>query len=206
MDVKPYPKGEPTKETKALFKLGVLRKYPDQVERTDLVTDEGVDIVLRLKGVTPSVFKKIENELLLAAYAEGERYSEGAYKFAKFVVELDLNAKGRTAGVSSTREYTAAKNPDTDTMVFGTGVNLPEGVKSPFLLGKAEEIIAILESESPGPHLKRKTPFKVVQLVVSIRAGQSAHRRALLEQAKENLKEKMAEVAEAERRHRAQED
>jgi len=206
MDIRPYPKGEPTKESKSLFKMGVLRKYPDQVERNDLVTDEGVDIVFRLKGVTPSIFKKIENELLLAAFAEGERYKEEAYKHAKFIIEMDLNAKGRTAGVSTTREYTAAKNPDVDTMVFGTGVSLPEGVKSPFLLGKAEEIIALLESVSPGPYLKRKTPYKVVQMIISIRSGKLAHRKALLEKAKENLKEKMEEVEAAEKQKRAESD
>lgn len=194
MDIKPYPKGEPTKQARSLFKKGILRKYPEQVGREDLLTDEGVDIVYYLKGVTPSVFQNVVDELLLAAYAEGERYKDAAYKFAKFTIEMDLNSKGRTAGISTVREYIAAKNPETETMVWGTGVDLPEGFKNPFLVGKSEEIINILKDDSPGPYLKRKNPYKVTSMTISIRAGKSAHIKALVKKMREDTAERIAEL------------
>ncbi len=169
MEIKPYPGEQPIKLARSLFKLGVLVKYPVQKKRDDLTTFRGVDIHYYFRGMTPSTFKELVDMLLLAAYEEASRYSEAPWKFAKFTVDLNLNAKGRTEGVSETREYIAAKHPDAETMVWGKGIDLPEGVPSPFLVDKAEQILDILESESPGPYLQRKNPFKVRSMTISIR-------------------------------------
>ena len=189
MDIKPYPKGEPTKQARNLFKMGVLKKYPTQKKRDDLKTTNGVDIIYDLKGVTPAVFKQIVDALLMAAYAEGERYKENAYKYAKFTVEMDLNIKGKKAGISTTRDYTSAKNQDTDTMIWGRDIDLPEGFKRPFLTDKAEEIIALLDSDSPGPYLDRRHPYKVTNLTICVREKVSIADREDIKQMQKDAEE-----------------
>jgi hypothetical protein len=189
MDIKPYPKEEPTKQARNLFKMGVLKKYPEQKKRDDLKTTEGVDIVYSLKGVTPAVFKQIVDALLMAAYAEGERYKKNTYKYAKFTVELELNLKGKKSGISTTRDYIAAKNSDTDTMIWGRDIDLPEGLKRPFLTDKAEEIIALLESDSPGPYLDRRHPYKVTTLTICVREKVSVMDREDIAQMRKDARE-----------------
>jgi len=189
MDVKPYPKGEPTKQARNLFKVGVLKKYPEQKKRDDFKTTEGVDITYSLKGVTPAVFKQILDALLMAAHAEGERYKDNTYKYAKFTVEMELNLKGKKAGISTTREYVAAKNSDTDTMIWGKDIDLPEGMKRPFLSDKAEEIIDLLESDSPGLYLDRRHPYKVTTLTICIREKVSVMEREDIKQMQKDAQE-----------------
>jgi len=189
MDIKPYPDGEPLPVARQLYKRGVLSRYPVQVKRDDLQTDKGVDIVYHLRGVTPAVFEEISDVLLVAAFEEADRYADQKYKFAKFTVDLNLNAKGRTAGVSTTRDYIAAKNPDAETMVWGPGYALPEGVPSQFLVDKAKDVIDIPHSDSPGPYLRRKTPYKVRALTIGIREGWTIHRRELVEKMRTDLTE-----------------
>jgi hypothetical protein len=189
MDIKPYPKGEPTKQARNLFKMGVLKKYPIQKKRDDLKTTEGVDIIYDLKGVTPAVFKQIVDALLMAVQAEGERYKTNAYKYAKFTLELDLNIKGKKAGISTTRDYTSAKNSDTDTMIWGKDIDLPEGMKRPYLSDKAEEIIALLDSDSPGPYLDRRHPYKVTLLTICVREKVSVMEREDIKQMQRDAEE-----------------
>jgi hypothetical protein len=190
MDIKPYPNGEFLPITRQLYKMGVLRKYPTQIKRDDLVTDKGVDIVYYLKGLTPAVFKEMSASILMAAYQEAHRYeTEAKYKFAKITVDLNLSSKGTSKGISETRDYIAAKNPDSETMVWGTGISLPEGESNPFLISKVEAIIGLLESESPGPYLKRKTPYQVRTLVICLREGWRESRKNLIDKISGDLNE-----------------
>jgi len=195
MDIRPYIKGKYPKQTVELFRLGLLRVYPEQVKRSDLLTDSGVDIVYKFKNVTPAKFEKYVNEILMSAYAEAERYSDERYKFGRFLIEMNPNAKGKTKELPATREYTAGKNPDTDTMIWGTSVEVPEGASKPFLSSKAEEIIGILNSTSPGPYLNKKLPYKVLQMTISIRSGHREDFEARSKVLEKTYRPRMKELA-----------
>ena len=208
MEIRKYPKGIPPTGTQNLYKKGLLKRFPEQEERTDLVTDGGIDIVFHFKGVTSAVFPRVVDEILQMAYQEAERYSDEPYKHAKFTIEMDLNAKGRNSGMASMRDYIASKNSDSNTMIWGEGIDIPEGMKRSFLLDKAEEIINIANTDSPGPYLKRKTPYKVHSLTISIREGKKRQTEKLLQEAHERMAPKMAALDKklAEKRRQEQEE
>ena len=177
--------------TQLLHKEGVLVTYPVQINRTDLEYDDGVDIVYRLKRMTPARFREFSDALLLAAYTEAERYKEEKWRFAKLEVQLNRTSKGRKT-VSPRRTYIAAKNPDSEVMVYGEealGYTIPEGMPKPFLINKVEEILGIPESESPGVYVQKQNPYKVLSMTICIRAGLGRERiearRALKEAVKE---------------------
>ncbi len=173
MEVKRY-RGKFNRTVQYLHDQGVLSGYPVQVERTDLIYDEGVDVIYRLKGMTPAKFENFSGALLLAAFLEAERYKEVKYKFAKFQVRLNRTTKGRKM-VNPIRDYTAAKHPDSEIMVYGEealGYTLPdEYTKRPFLVNKVSEILGIPDSPSPGPYIKEQVPYRVLYMIVSLRAG-----------------------------------
>lgn len=174
MKVRRYA-GKIPEATQVLIEQGALLGRPTQKERQDLLYDEGVDITYSLQGMTPAKFKQFSEALLLAAFQEAERYKDEKYRFAKFVVKLNRTAKGRKTGISPTRDYTAAKHTDSDVMVYGEealGYTLPEEYKKrPFLINKIDEILDIPDSPSPGPYVQKQRPYKVMSMIVSIRAG-----------------------------------
>lgn len=173
MKIKRYGKRYP-QATELLIEQGALVGSPHQKVREDLLYDEGIDITYTLQGMTPAKFRKFSDALLLAAYQEAERYKDEKYRFAKFEVRLSKNAKGRKMGVSPTRDYIAAKHTDSEIMVYGEqalGYALPEGTKKPFLINKVDDIQDIPNSTSPGPYVDKQNPYKVVTMVVCIRAG-----------------------------------
>lgn len=182
MDIRRY-KGKYPDITNYLLERGAITGLPKQVKRVDLVYDEGVDIVYDLKGMTPAKFKEFADSLLLAAFTEAERYKDEKWRFAKFVVRLNRTAKGRKT-INPIREYVAAKHPDSDIMVYGEkalGYELPEEYKKrPFLINKVEEIIGIPESPSPGPYVVKQRPYKVLRMVISLRAGMPEIRKAVI--------------------------
>lgn len=164
---------------------------PIQVERTDLEYDDGIDIVYRLKRMTPARFKEFSDALLLAAYTEAERYKEEKWKFAKFEVQLNRTPKGRKT-VSPRRTYIAAKHPESEIMVYGEealGYTIPEGAPKPFLINKVEDILGIPESESPGPYVQKQNPYKVLSMTICIRAGMREKMRGARLALKEAVKE-----------------
>jgi len=173
MQVKRYRGQWPT-VVRYLHDERAIYGYPVQVHRVDLLYDEGVDIVFRLRGMTPAKFRRLADALLLAAFTEAERYSEEKYRFAKFEVQLNRSAKGRKT-INPTRTYIAAKHPDSEIMVYGEealGYTLPEEyAKRPFLVNKVEEILGIPDSPSPGPYVNKQRPYKVLTMTVCIRAG-----------------------------------
>ena len=66
----------------------MLRQAPVQVEKTELASGEGIDIIYYLSNMGPAKFAVSVDRLLEAARWECNRYSDVTYKFAKFVVEL----------------------------------------------------------------------------------------------------------------------
>ncbi len=175
MRIKRY-RGQWPAVVRILHDQGAIQGYPVQIERVDLLFDEGIDIVFKLKGMTPAKFARLSDTLLLAAYTEAERYSEEKYRFAKFEVQLNRNTKGRKT-INPTRTYVAAKHPDSSIMVYGEealGYTLPEEyTKRPFLINKVEEILNIPDSPSPGPYVSKQRPYRVLTMVVAIRTGLS---------------------------------
>jgi len=164
-----------TEAVELLIEKGILEGPPTQKERVDLLYDDGVDITLRLRRMTPSRFRRLSDLLLMAAFQEAERYPDQKYRFAKFEVRLNVTAKGRKTGVSPARFYTAAKHTDSDIMVYGEealGYELPDEYKKrPFLTNKVDEILDIPDSPSPGPYVQKQNPYRVLTLTVCIRAG-----------------------------------
>lgn len=173
MEIKPYNR-KYLDVTKMLHKEGYITTYPKQIGRGDLETDDGVDIVYTFKNLTPNKFADVADFLLLAAFQEAERYQEYKYKFARIDVELNRNAKGRKT-LGPVRSYTAAKNSDSEVMVYGEEVIGPlpeEYAKRPFLINKVEEIIDIANKESYlGSYTKKQSPYKVVRMIISVRVG-----------------------------------
>lgn len=173
MDPKPY-KGKYDPVAKFLHSKGLLPEWPKQVDRTDLRYDEGIDITYTFKGMTPKRFEDLADALMLLAYNEAKRYNEYRWKFAKVVIEVNRTAKGRKS-IKPVREYTAGKHEDPDIMVYGEkalGYQLPEEAKSkPFLVNRIQDIIDIIETISPEGTIKRQNPYKVLALVICIRAG-----------------------------------
>ena len=160
--------------TQVLYTQGALLGFPVQVKRLDLTYDEGVDIVYKLRDMTPARFRQFSELLLEAALVECNRYEEERYYFAKFEVQLNRTTKGRKM-VSPRRTYIAAKHDDPEVMVFGEkalGYTLPEEYKKrPFLVNKVEEILDIPDSPSPGPYVNRQRPYKVLSMTICVRAG-----------------------------------
>ena len=171
---------------------GVLKRFPQQIDRKDLIYDEGVDIVYSLKGMTPAKFREYSEILLQTAYTEAERYKEEKYRFARFEVEINRVAKGRKS-TSPIRDYTAAKHTDSDVMVFGEeklGYTIPEGFRKPYLINKVDQILSIPD-EYPGSDKQR--PYKVLTMIISIRAGiretMAAIEKSLKEDEERTIKE-----------------
>jgi len=174
MKIKRYGPSRPA-VVDLLLDRKILRNPPVQTKRLDLEYDEGIDIVYDLKDLTPEKFFEYSEPLLLAAFTEAERYKEEKWKFAKFVVELNRTAKGRIT-LNPRRDYIASKHTDADILVYGEralGYKLPEEVmKKPFLINKVREILDMPDTASPGGFLKKQRPYKVVGMIISIRAGE----------------------------------
>ena len=172
MEIRKYGKKRPD-VTELLLSKGALSQPPIQIRRDDLEYDDGVDIIYRLKGMTPQKFAEYADMLLLAAYTEGQRYKGERYRFAKFEVELNRTTKGRET-ISPRRTYIASKNEDSDIMVYGEEVlgELPEEItKKPFLINRVQEILDMPDTPSPGAYVQKQRPYKVLTMVISIRGG-----------------------------------
>lgn len=184
--------------TQLLMDQGVLLGMPTQIHRKDLEYDEGIDIVYRFRRMTPVKFKEYSDALLLAAFTEADRYKDEKYKFAKFVVKLNRNEKGRKT-IEPLRTYIAAKHPDAEIMVYGkealgyvpTTWRMGELEKEQrsFLINKVEDILNIPDSTSPGPYVDRQKPYTVTTMVVGIRAGLRLNREEREERRREKLEQ-----------------
>ena len=172
MEIRLY-KGRYPEVTRLLYQNKILRQYPIQTSRVDLEYDDGLDITYLFKSLPPAKFREYADMLLLAALTEAKRYDDIKWKFAKFNVELNRTAKGASK-VGPRREFIAAKNQDSEILVYGEqalGYELPKGAKKPFLIDKVKEILDILDSPSPGPYLSKQRPYKVVSMTISVRVG-----------------------------------
>lgn len=157
MKPRPYQQRLPT-STRLLLDQGYLREIPPQKDRSDLKFVDGVDILYRFRGLTPSKFRATRDIILQAAADECRRYRDADYKYASITTRIKI--KGQKRGEKPLlRTYTAAHQADGDDMVFG--VDGKEGTSS--LYDRTEEILnAPTEYEGIVDYI-------VVQLTICIR-------------------------------------
>jgi len=168
----PYPRGPSAPAiVRRLIQERVLRQYPIQVERDDLTTAVGVDIIYNLSRMSSEWFPRYADLLLIAAEQEARRYETYQFKFATFIVELNTTGPKGRRRKKVTREYTAAQQRDIDMMVYGEGGSRPVelGGEGRSLRDKAEAIISMTETGSPGGYVNRLNPYRVLRMIVSVR-------------------------------------
>jgi len=181
LKIKPYNNRTLTEghqaRLKELIREKIIGSYPRQIERTDLVYDEGIDVVYEFTNLTPKKFQSNVDRILAVARDECRRYQKkGSQRtfFTTFTVRV--NTKGPRGGSKViTRTYPAAKHIDPDIMVFGTGT--PTVENPPFLINQADRILRMVHEYKPGVALQPQTPFRVLRMIVSIRAGLQQEKR-----------------------------
>jgi len=148
---------------------GILRDRPRQVDRGELSLSDGVDIVYDLTRMSPDRFARHIDQLLVAAAYEANRYEEFDYFFGSFSVRLNTGATRRSQ--ENTRVYTAAMSSDIDNFIWGDGTDNPVelGGQGRSLSHKAEAIINMLQSGSPGAYVNQQSPYTVLRMVISVR-------------------------------------
>ena len=167
---KRYPRGAQVHPViRQLITEGAIRGAPRQVDRGELSSSDGVDIIFDLMRMTPDRFGRYVDQLLVAASYECSRYSEFDYFFAEWQVRL--NTSGGRRAQENDRRYTAAMSADPDTMLWGDGRENPVelGGRGRSLSHKAEAIINMNQTGSPGSYVNQQNPFRVTNLVISVR-------------------------------------
>ena len=155
----PY-KGKYPSAARALIEDNIT-SIPRQYSRT-LRKTEGVDIVYKLRGMTPAGFERYSDMLLLLAYQEGMRYNHVRWKFFSFDVRLGRLKKGRDLPEVVT--FTTAMHPDPEIGVYGPGYEVPQ---RHFLYNKVEDILEI--AKRYADKVRKQTPFRVTALRISVR-------------------------------------
>ncbi len=165
----PYPRGfrlDPRIRT--LLDERALRRLPFQDDRSDLLTTDGVDIVYDFRNMNPSKFIRFISQFLVIAEYESNRYNDVEYRYAKFIVELNSGGRSRDR---IRRNYTTAMFRDTDDMIYGSSDDEPVelGGTGKSLAHKAEAIINMLDTGSPGAYVNRQSPYRVLRMIISVR-------------------------------------
>ncbi len=174
----PYPRGfRLDSRVRELLDQRIIRRLPYQDDREDLVTTDGVDIVYDLRNMTPSRFMRSIAQLLVVAEYEAKRYSNVEYRYARFVVELNSGG-GRRGAEKIRRSYTTAMMRDTDEMIYGSSEEEPVelGGTGKSLSHKAEAIINMLDTGSPGAYVNRQNPYRVLRMIISVRDNDRSSR------------------------------
>ncbi len=164
--LKPYPHG--TNQNQYVQELKSQRYLigdPLQ-EEVDLENQWGIDIIYRLRNMTPPRFEKSAELLLLATVYEGTRYKEAASIYAKFQVRINPQVHGRKDPKKDSfkRTYTAGHQKNSDLLVHGN----PETPRTS-LTDRAEEIMEMLEFGSAKAYTDKQNPYKVLSLTISLR-------------------------------------
>ena len=123
---------------------------------------EGINIVYTLKGLTPAMFQRYSDTLLLLAYQEAMRYRETKWKFAGFDVRLGRLKKGKDLPEVVT--FQAGMHDDPEIMVYGPGYEVPNRI---FLNQKVEDILDLAKRYSGK--VSQQNPYRAVRLFISIR-------------------------------------
>ena len=155
----PY-RGKYPSAARALMDEGITsipRQYVRELRKMD-----GIDIVYKLRRLTPANFNRYSDTLLLLAYQEGMRYDHIRWKFFSFDVKLGRLKKGRD--LPEVVSFTAAMHPNPEIGVYGPGYEVPQ---RHFLYNKVEDITEI--AKRYADKVSKQTPFRVVELRISIR-------------------------------------
>lgn len=173
MPVIRYPRGPSlSPRLRDLLSAGVLRANPSQIDRPELVAGEGVDILYHLHRMTASQFPRWADTLVAAAGWEISRYqSQYDYFFVAFDVELNIPGKTRIRTSRVKREYIAAQRSDPDLMLYGEPNSVPVelGGQGRSAIDKAQAIIDMTSSNSPGAYVNKGNPYRVITMVISMR-------------------------------------
>lgn len=160
----PYDKGGYPSAAAILIEKGYI-SAPQQEIRDDIRWATGVDIVYKLKNMTPARFKEASPYLLTLAEQEAQRYKDFKWKFAGFDVKLGRLKKGRDLPEIAT--FMAAMHEDPAIMVWGEEVLGYEVPQKYFLNNKVDDIIDIAKRYTDK--VDKQTPYVVTRLFISIR-------------------------------------
>ena len=166
-----YPRGAQVNETvRILIQDGVLSSRPRQVNRSDLSFSDGVDIIYDLRNMTPDKFSRYVDQLLVAAAYEASRYQDYEQFYGSFSVRLNTGSGRRSA--ENVRSYIAAASTDIDTFIWGDSRDTPKelGGEGRSLSHKAEAILGMLQSGSPGAYVNKQSPYRVLRMIISVRS------------------------------------
>ncbi len=174
-----YPRGRNVHSSvRQLIDEGVLRQLPRQVDRGELSMSDGVDIVYELRNMSPDRFGRYVDLLLTAGAYEANRYEDFDYFYAIFSVRLNTGSGRRSE--QNVRVYTAAMSSSIDMMLWGSEDDLPVelGGQGRSLSHKAEAILNMLRTGSPGAYVSQQSPYTVERMVISARlhTGRAAER------------------------------
>jgi len=174
---KPYGNSYPS-AAQFLIREGVC-SIPIQKERTDIAWAWGLDIIYKLKNMTPANFFKYSDQLLLLAFQEAERYKEYKWRFAGFEVEIGKLKKGK--GIPDINTFSAAMHWDSEIMVYGEqalGYQVPQKY---FLNQKVKDILDIAKRYED--RVDKQNPYIVREMWISVRepkfvepGGKDAHK------------------------------
>ena len=165
-----YPRGSQVHPVvRELLNEGVIRERPRQVDRGDLSSSDGVDIVYNLRNMTPDRFGRYADQLIVAAAYEANRYSDFDYFYAEWQVRLNTGSRRRAA--ENERSYRSANYRDIDQMIWGESDEEPYelGGQGKSLMHKAEAIINMNRTGSPGAYVNQQNPYLVLRLIISVR-------------------------------------
>jgi len=160
----PYDRGGYPSAAMILLEKGYITA-PQQILRQDIRWATGVDIIYKLKNMTPARFKEASPYLLTLAEQEGQRYKDFKWKFAGFDVKLGRLKKGRDLPEVTT--FMAAMHEDTSIMVWGEEVLGYEVPQKYFLNNKVDDILDIAKRYTDK--VDKQTPYVVTKLFISIR-------------------------------------
>jgi len=138
-----------------------ITSTPRQYEK-ELRKMSGLDIIYKLRNLTPANFNSYSDTLLLLAYQEAMRYNQYRWKFASFDVRLGRLKKGRDLPEVVT--FTAAMHPDPEILIYGPGYETPQ---RHFLIDKVADILEI--AKRYADKVSKQRPFRVIALRISIR-------------------------------------
>ncbi len=151
-----------------LINKEVLSKRPEQFEVLYSESFTGIDVVYTLKDMSSERFTWSSRHLLIAAEFEANRFPEYAYKYARFVVQINL-PKGNPPTII--QNYTAALQEDVRLLIYGKDgeISTEFGGVGKSLNSKVKAILDMHWTGKPGVNADPQNPFKVLELRIAAR-------------------------------------
>jgi hypothetical protein len=161
----PY-EGKYPNASKRLLHDGVMQKPVQKIPSLEWA--DGIDVVYYFKDMTPAKFAEYEEDILLLAFQECERYKKDTKDvtnlmfFASFDVELGKLAKAKD--LKDVVTFTAPMHDDPTILVYGPGYEVDKSLP---LTDKLKQILNIAERYKNK--VSKQKPYEVNCLRISIR-------------------------------------